>query len=104
MPRRDRGDGAGRPPRGRAGPRGGDADGAAARPRTFYGQPAYALDGTVLCFFRSGAGDDARYSSFGVNPSTQLDDGTMWPTSWALTDVDAAAEKALAEIVRRAVG
>lgn len=72
--------------------------------RTFYGQPAYALDGTVLCFFRSGAGDDARYSTFGVNPSAQLDDGSMWPTSWALTDVDAATEEAVADVVRRAVG
>lgn len=73
-------------------------------PRTFYGQPAYALDGKVLCFFRSGQADDSRYCTFGVNPEAQLDDGPMWPTSWALTDVDAGTEQTLAEIVRRAVG
>jgi uncharacterized protein YdhG (YjbR/CyaY superfamily) len=73
-------------------------------PRTFYGQPAYALDGKVLCFFRSGTADDSRYCSFGVNPQAQLDDGLMWPTSWALTGVDAATEQALVSLVRRAAG
>jgi uncharacterized protein YdhG (YjbR/CyaY superfamily) len=74
-------------------------------PKLWYGQPAWALDGKVLCFFRSGQADKVRYSVFGFNPEAALDEaGGMWPTSWALTDLDDDGEAAITELVRRAVG
>ena len=73
-------------------------------PKLWYGQPAYARNGTVVCFFRSGQADKTRYSVFGFNEEANLDeDGGMWPTSWALTGLDPAGEKAITELVRRAV-
>ena len=73
-------------------------------PKLWYGQPAYARNGKVVCFFRSGLADKTRYSVFGFNEEANLDeDGGMWPTSWALAGLDAAGEKAIAELVRKAV-
>ena len=73
-------------------------------PKLWYGQPAYALNGTVVCFFRSGQADKTRYSVVGFNEAAKLDeDGGMWPTSWALTGLSAAGEATLTELVRKAV-
>ena len=73
-------------------------------PRTWYGMPAYAnADGKVICFFTAADKFKERYASFGFNAAANLDDGTMWPTAWALTKIDAAGEKKIAELVKRAV-
>jgi hypothetical protein len=73
-------------------------------PRTWYGMPAYAKDGKVLCFFTPASKFKERYSTFGFNAVANLDDGTMWPTSWALTKLTPADEKEVAALVKRAVG
>jgi uncharacterized protein YdhG (YjbR/CyaY superfamily) len=74
-------------------------------PKLWYGQPAYARKGKVVCFFRSGLADKTRYSTFGFNAEAALDeDGGMWPTSWALTRLDDAAAATLSALVRRAAG
>jgi hypothetical protein len=73
-------------------------------PRTWYGMPAYAKDGKVLCFFTPASKFKERYSTFGFNAVANLDDGTMWPTSWALTKLTPADEKEIAALVKRAVG
>lgn len=73
-------------------------------PRTWYGMPAYAKDGKVVCFFQPADKFKARYSVLGFNDAATLDDGTMWPTSFALTKLTAADEKAIAALVRKAVG
>lgn len=73
-------------------------------PRTYYGMPAYAKDGKVLCFFKPASKFKTRYSNFGFNDVAQLDDGTMWPSEFALTALTADDEKRIAELVRRAVG
>jgi uncharacterized protein YdhG (YjbR/CyaY superfamily) len=72
-------------------------------PRTWYGMPAWAKDGKVLCFFTPASKFDERYASFGFNAVANLDDGSMWPTSWALTKLTKADEKRIAELVKRAV-
>lgn len=72
-------------------------------PRTWYGMPAYAKDGKVLCFFTAASKFDERYASFGFNAVANLDDGSMWPTSWALTKLTKADEKRIAELVKKAV-
>lgn len=73
-------------------------------PRTWYGMPAYALDGKVLCFFKSAEKFEGRYCELGFNDPAALDEGTMWPTVFALTAVGPAEERAITELVRRAVG
>ena len=73
-------------------------------PKTWYGQPAYAKDGKVLCFFQAAAKFKTRYSTLGFSDEARLDDGVMWPTSWALTGMTPADEKRIAEIVKRAAG
>ncbi len=74
-------------------------------PRLWYGQPAWARQGKVVCFFRSGHDDKERYSTFGFTPAADLDDaGGLWPTSNAVTALDDAAEEALATLIRRAAG
>jgi uncharacterized protein YdhG (YjbR/CyaY superfamily) len=73
-------------------------------PKTWYGMPAYALDGKVVCFFQSAGKFDARYCTLGFNDPAALDEGSMWPTSFAVTAVGATEEKRIAELVRRAVG
>ena len=72
--------------------------------RTYYGMPAWAKGGKVLCFFQPASKFKARYATFGFNDDALLDDGSMWPTSWALTKLSAADEKQIAELVKRAVG
>jgi uncharacterized protein YdhG (YjbR/CyaY superfamily) len=72
-------------------------------PRTWYGMPAYAKEGKVLCFFQSADKFKARYATFGFNDNANLDKGAMWPTSWALKDLTAADEKKIATLVKKAV-
>ena len=73
-------------------------------PRTWYGMPAYANeDGKVVCFFTPAAKFKERYATFGFNAQANLDEGTMWPTSWALTELTAGDEAKIAELVKRAV-
>ena len=72
-------------------------------PKTWYGMPAYAKDGKNICFFQPAAKFKARYATLGFEPAAELDEGTMWPTAFALTTLDAAAEARIAELVRRAV-
>jgi uncharacterized protein YdhG (YjbR/CyaY superfamily) len=74
-------------------------------PKTWYGMPAYAnKDGKVVCFFQSAAKFSARYSTFGFNDTANLDDGTMWPTAFALKSLTAADEKKISQLVKKAVG
>ncbi len=72
-------------------------------PRTWYGMPAYAKDGKVLCFFQGASKFDARYATFGFNDVANLDDGAMWPTSFALKELTATVEKEIGALVTRAV-
>lgn len=71
--------------------------------RTWYGMPAYAKDGKVICFFQPADKFKARYSTLGFNDSAKLDDGAMWPTSFALTKLNAADEKRIAALLKKAV-
>jgi uncharacterized protein YdhG (YjbR/CyaY superfamily) len=71
-------------------------------PRTWYGMPAWARDGKVLCFFTPASKFKERFSSFGFNAEARLDEGTMWPTAWAITKLTPADEAAIAELVRKA--
>jgi len=74
-------------------------------PKTWYGMPAYANDdGTVVCFFQSADKFKSRYATFGFNAAAKLDEGSMWPTSFALTKLTAADEKRIATLVKKAVG
>jgi uncharacterized protein YdhG (YjbR/CyaY superfamily) len=72
-------------------------------PRTWYGMPAYAKDGKVLCFFQSGAKFKTRYATFGFSAEANLDNGAMWPTSYALTELGEAEEKKIVALVKKAV-
>jgi uncharacterized protein YdhG (YjbR/CyaY superfamily) len=72
-------------------------------PKTWYGMPAWAKDGKILCFFQPAAKFDARYATFGFNDTAALDAGVMWPTSWALTAMTPAEEKKLIALVKKAV-
>jgi hypothetical protein len=72
-------------------------------PRTWYGMPAYARDGKIVCFFQAADKFKARYATFGFNDDAKLDEGSMWPTSWALTKLTAADEARITELVKRAV-
>ena len=72
-------------------------------PRTWYGMPAYAnADGKIVCFFQSADKFKARYATFGFNDVATLDDGSMWPTSWALTKLTSADEKRIGDLVKKA--
>ena len=74
-------------------------------PKTWYGMPAWAnADGKVVCFLTPAGKFDARYASFGFNDAARLDDGTVWPTSFAVTRLTPADEKMLAALIRKAVG
>jgi uncharacterized protein YdhG (YjbR/CyaY superfamily) len=73
-------------------------------PRTFYGMPAYAKGGKVICFFQPAAKFKVRYSTFGFQPDAKLDDGEMWPTSFAIIELTPATEGRIVELVRRAAG
>ena len=71
-------------------------------PRTWYGMPAYAKDGKVICFFKAASKFDVRYAELGFNEPANLDDGNMWPTVFAITKLTAAEEKKILELVRTA--
>lgn len=73
-------------------------------PRTWYGMPAYARDGKVLCFFQAAGKFKARYATLGFSDQARLDEGAMWPTSWALTSLSTADEARITQLVRRAAG
>jgi uncharacterized protein YdhG (YjbR/CyaY superfamily) len=73
-------------------------------PKTWYGMPAYAKDGKVVCFFRDAGKFKERYSMFGFNDTAKLDQGSMWPVAYALTKLSAADEKKLGALVKKAVG
>ena len=72
-------------------------------PRTWYGMPAYAMDGTVVCFFQSAQKFKTRYATFGFSDAANLDDGAMWPTAFALDSLTAAEEARIGALVRKAV-
>ena len=72
-------------------------------PRTWYGMPAYAKDGKVVCFFQSGHKFKSRYATFGFSDRAKLDEGNMWPNAFALKKLTAADEKKIAALVKRAV-
>lgn len=73
-------------------------------PKTWYGMPAYALDGKILCFMQDAKKFGTRYLTFGFNDVAQLDEGTLWPTSFAITALDEQLEEKLAALVAKAVG
>ena len=74
------------------------------RPKTWYGMPAYAnQDGKIVCFFKDAGKFGDRYATFGFNDAAKLDDGAMWPTSFALLKLTAADEKKIAALVKKAV-
>ena len=72
-------------------------------PKTWYGMPAYAKDGKVVCFFTSADKFKSRYATFGFNDDANLDEGTMWPTSFALTKLTATDETRIVALVKKAV-
>ena len=72
-------------------------------PKTWYGMPAYAKDGKVVCFFQSADKFKARYATFGFNEDANLDEGAMWPTSFAMKELTAAEEAKIAALVKKAV-
>jgi uncharacterized protein YdhG (YjbR/CyaY superfamily) len=72
-------------------------------PRTWYGMPAYAKDGDVMCFFESGHKFKARYATLGFSDKANLDDGEMWSTSFALKTLTASSEAKIAKLVKKAV-
>lgn len=73
-------------------------------PRLWYGMPAYAKGGKVVCFFQNASKFKSRYATLGFNDDANLDEGTMWPTAFALTKLTAADEKRIAALVRKAAG
>ena len=73
-------------------------------PKTWYGMPAYARDGKVVCYFQAADKFKARYATFGFSDEANLDDGAMWPTSFALKKLTPADEKRIAALVKKAVG
>jgi uncharacterized protein YdhG (YjbR/CyaY superfamily) len=72
-------------------------------PRTWYGMPAYAKDGKVVCFFQSAQKFNSRYATFGFSDVANLDKGAMWPTSFALKELNAAEEAKIGALVKKAV-
>jgi uncharacterized protein YdhG (YjbR/CyaY superfamily) len=72
-------------------------------PRTWYGMPAYAKDGKVVCFFQSAQKFKSRYATLGFSDKANLDEGAMWPTSFALKKLTATEEARIAELVKKAV-
>jgi len=71
-------------------------------PRTYYGMPAYARDGKIVCFFQPASKFKVRYATLGFEMSAKLDDGAMWPTAWAVTKLGAAEEARIVELVKKA--
>ncbi len=80
------------------------ANAPALEPKLWYGMPAYARDGKVVCFFQPADKFKARYATLGFSDLAHLDEGTLWPTSFALTKLDARAEAKVIELVQRAIG
>ena len=72
-------------------------------PRLWYGMPAYAKDGKVVCFFQSAQKFNTRYATFGFNDTANLDEGAMWPTAFALKELTAAEEERIGALVKKAV-
>jgi uncharacterized protein YdhG (YjbR/CyaY superfamily) len=73
-------------------------------PKTWYGMPAWAKDGKIVCFFQSAEKFKTRYATFGFNEDARLDDGEMWPVAYALTKLTAADEAKIAALVKKAAG
>jgi uncharacterized protein YdhG (YjbR/CyaY superfamily) len=73
-------------------------------PSTWYGMPAYKRNGKVICFFQAADKFKARYATFGFDQEASLDEGSMWPTAYALTKLTAADEKKIAAMVKKAIG
>jgi uncharacterized protein YdhG (YjbR/CyaY superfamily) len=73
-------------------------------PKTWYGMPAWARDGEVVCFFQSAQKFKARYATFGFSDKAKLDDGRMWPTAFALKELTPADEERIAALVKKAAG
>ena len=80
------------------------ANAPALAPKTWYGMPAWARDGKIVCFFQSASKFKTRYASVGFTDSAHLDDGAMWPVGFALLKLTATEETALAALIRRAAG
>ena len=72
-------------------------------PKTWYGMPAYARDGKVVCFFQAAQKFNTRYATFGFNDTANLDEGAMWPVTFALKDLTAAEEARIGDLVKKAV-
>jgi len=72
-------------------------------PKTWYGMPAYARDGKVVCFFQSAQKFKTRYATFGFSDAANLDEGSLWPVAFALKELTAAEEQRILELVKRAV-
>lgn len=72
-------------------------------PKTWYGMPAYTLDGKVVCFFQSSQKFKTRYATFGFNESAKLDDGNMWPVAFAITKLTETEEARIVELVKKAI-
>lgn len=73
-------------------------------PKTWYGQPAYAVGGKTFCFFQPSSKFKTRYSTLGFNDPAQLDDGTMWPVAFAIIDLTAEDEERIRQLVQKAAG
>jgi len=80
-----------------------EASAPALSPKTWYGMPAYARDGKVVCFFQSAQKFNSRYATFGFSDTANLDEGAMWPTAFALTELTAADEARIGALVKKAV-
>jgi uncharacterized protein YdhG (YjbR/CyaY superfamily) len=79
------------------------AEAPALSPKLWYGMPAYAKDGKVVCFFQSAHKFKSRYATLGFSDQANLDEGTMWPTAYALTELTAAVEERIGALLRKAV-
>jgi uncharacterized protein YdhG (YjbR/CyaY superfamily) len=73
-------------------------------PKTYYGMPAYAKDGKVICFFQPKSKFKVRYSTFGFQPEAPIDDGEMWPVAFAVTELTPAVERRITELVKKSAG
>jgi uncharacterized protein YdhG (YjbR/CyaY superfamily) len=73
-------------------------------PKTYYGMPAYAKDGKVICFFQPKSKFKVRYSTFGFQPDARIDDGDMWPVAFAVIELTPRSEAQIAKLVKKAVG
>lgn len=80
------------------------ANAPALAPKTWYGMPAYARDGVVVCFFQSAQKFNVRYATLGFTDAAHLDEGAMWPVAFALTELTATEEEKIAALVRKAAG